>query len=156
MRVGRKVCVGREVCEPRSYKRASRSCESSGLERFEDPGLDKSKSGKENVVAEESCVLPNPKSLARLAFGPVGREDAAGLCKKSCHKPFYNFSDFDPEDLLEDKFEEGATWRAIQTAPALFQQAPASAAAYASSVEGCRLTLTRLSGDVGCWCRALF
>ena len=43
-RCGRGVRVGREVCKPRSYKRASRSCESSGLECFEDPGLAKSES----------------------------------------------------------------------------------------------------------------
>ena len=85
---------------------------------------------------------------------PLDRSGAKMLqdfAKRAVQPPFYNLSDFDPEDLLEEKFEEGATWRAIQTAPALFQQAPASAAR-ASSFEGfeaCRLTLARLSGDVG-------
>ena len=70
-------------------------------------------------------------SLARSAFGPVGHEDAAGLCKKSWATMFYNLSDFDLEDLLEEKSGQDATWRAIQTAPALFQQAHASVAAHA-------------------------
>ena len=53
------------------------------------------------------------------------------FAKRAGQPCFYNLSDFDLEDLLEEKFEEDATWRAIQTAPALFQQAPASVAAHA-------------------------
>ncbi|CAK8991697.1 unnamed protein product [Durusdinium trenchii] len=49
-------------------------------------------------------------SLARSAFGPVGHEDAAGLCKKSWATMFYNLSDFDLEDLLEEKSGQDATW----------------------------------------------
>ena len=72
------------------------------------------------------------------------------FANRAAQPPFYNLSDFDSED--RNVGGGGCyTWRAIQTAPALFQQAPASAAC-ASSFEGfeaCRLTLARLSGDVG-------
>ena len=86
---------------------------------------------------------------------PLDRRGAKMLqdfARRAARPCYYNLSDFDEDDLLEGKLAEGATWRAIQTAPALFQQAPANAAACASSFEGfeaCRLALARLAGDVG-------
>lgn len=65
-----------------------------------------SKSGKENAVLEEGCMPPNPKSLARLAGVKVPRLPR-DFGKRAAQQCFYNVSNFDPEDLLEEKFAEG-------------------------------------------------
>lgn len=95
--------------------------------------------------------MPHPKAWRARPLDWIGAKMLQDSAKRSAQLCFYNLSSFDPEDLVEEKFAEGAAWRAMQAAPALFQQAPASVAR-ASSFEGleaCRLTLARLSGDVG-------
>ena len=150
--MGRKVCAGREVCKPRSYKRRQDPMNQVAWSVSNIQGWLKARAARKTLLRKRAACCRIQRAWRARPLDRLGAKTLQDFAKRAVQPRFYSLSDFDPEDLLEEKFEQGATWRAIQTAPALLQQAPASAAACASSDEGfeaCRLTLARLSGDVG-------